>query len=111
MQADKVNDYLHYSSMATTGQRRVAGAMKAGGADVGAIETEDLVPFQADEVLLQVEAVAENGGARSDDGGLMSRSTAIGVSQSIPIRRSRIGLIALGGLQVALAALFVLAGG
>ncbi len=41
----------------------------------------------------------------------MLRSTAISVSQSVPIRPSRIGLIALWGLQVALAAVFLLAGG
>jgi putative oxidoreductase len=36
---------------------------------------------------------------------------SISVSPSVPIRPSRIGLIALWGLQVALAALFLLAGG
>jgi putative oxidoreductase len=41
----------------------------------------------------------------------MSRSTFIGVSQSLPIRRSHTGLVALWGLQVALAALFIFAGG
>jgi hypothetical protein len=42
---------------------------------------------------------------------VMSRSTAIGGRQSVPIRRGRIGHIALWGLQVGLAALFVLSGG
>jgi putative oxidoreductase len=41
----------------------------------------------------------------------MSRSTVISVSQSLPIRRSRIGLIALWALPVGLAALFLFAGG
>ena len=41
----------------------------------------------------------------------MPRSTAISVSRSRPICPSRIGLIALWGLHVALAALFLLAGG
>src|SRR5688572_9990451 len=41
----------------------------------------------------------------------MSRSTVISVSQSLPIRRSRTGLIALWALQVGLAALFLFAGG
>jgi putative oxidoreductase len=41
----------------------------------------------------------------------MSHSTLISVSQSLPIGRSRIGLIALWGLQVGLAALFLFAGG
>jgi len=40
----------------------------------------------------------------------MSHSTFISVSQSLPIRRSRLGLIALWGLQVGLAALFLFAG-
>jgi hypothetical protein len=41
----------------------------------------------------------------------MSRSTVITVSQAVPIRRSRTGLIALWGLQVGLATLFLFAGG
>jgi putative oxidoreductase len=41
----------------------------------------------------------------------MSRSTVITVSQALPIRRSRTALIALWGLQVGLATLFLLAGG
>src|SRR5688500_8409255 len=41
----------------------------------------------------------------------MSHSNVVSVSQSLPIRRSRIGLIALWGLQVGLAALFLFAGG
>jgi putative oxidoreductase len=41
----------------------------------------------------------------------MSRSTVITVSQALPIRRSRMGLIALWGLQVGLATLFLFAGG
>jgi uncharacterized membrane protein YphA (DoxX/SURF4 family) len=41
----------------------------------------------------------------------MSRSTVITVSQTLPIRRSRTGLIALWGLQVGLATLFLFAGG
>jgi putative oxidoreductase len=41
----------------------------------------------------------------------MSRSTVITMSQALPIHRSRTGLIALWGLQVGLAALFLLAGG
>ena len=41
----------------------------------------------------------------------MSDSTVISVSQSLPIRRSLIALIALWGLQVGLAALFFFAGG
>src|SRR5262245_984834 len=60
MQADKVNDCLHYSSMATAHQRRVARAMKAGGPDVIVVETQDLAPLQADEVLVRVEAVGLN---------------------------------------------------
>jgi putative oxidoreductase len=40
----------------------------------------------------------------------MSHSTVVSVSQSLPIRRSRIGLIALWGLQAGLAALFLFAG-
>src|SRR5262249_32531769 len=60
MQADKVNVCLHYSSMATTGQRRVARAMKAGGPEVIAVETQDLAPLQAGEALVRVEAVGLN---------------------------------------------------
>lgn len=41
----------------------------------------------------------------------MSHSNVVSVSQSLPIRRSRIGRIALGGLQVGLAALFLFSGG
>ncbi len=41
----------------------------------------------------------------------MTRSTAISVSQFVPIPRSRPGRFALWGLQVGLAALFLLAGG
>ena len=41
----------------------------------------------------------------------MSDSTVISVSQSLPIRRSRSALIALWGLQVGLAAVFLFAGG
>ncbi len=41
----------------------------------------------------------------------MSQSTFISVSQSLPIRRSRIALIALWALQAGLAALFLFAGG
>jgi putative oxidoreductase len=41
----------------------------------------------------------------------MSHSTVVSVSQSLPIRRSRIGLIGLWALQVALSALFLFAGG
>ena len=41
----------------------------------------------------------------------MPCSTAISVSQSVPILPTRLGLIALSGLQVALAAVFLLAGG
>ena len=41
----------------------------------------------------------------------MSHSTVVSVSQSLPIRRSRIALIALWGLQAGLAALFLFAGG
>jgi putative oxidoreductase len=41
----------------------------------------------------------------------MSHSTVVSVSQSLPIRRSRIGLIALWALQIALATLFLFAGG
>jgi putative oxidoreductase len=41
----------------------------------------------------------------------MSRSTVITVSQALPIRRSRTGLIALWVLQVGLATLFLFAGG
>ena len=40
----------------------------------------------------------------------MSQST-VAVSQSLPIRRSRVGLIALWALQLGLAALFLFAGG
>jgi putative oxidoreductase len=40
----------------------------------------------------------------------MSQSTFISVSQSLPVRRSRIGLIVLWALQVGLAALFLFAG-
>jgi len=46
--------------MITTGQRRVARAMKAGGPDVIAVETQDLAPLQAGEVLVRVEAVGLN---------------------------------------------------
>jgi NADPH:quinone reductase len=60
MQADKVNDCLHYSSMPTAGQRRVARAMKAGGPDVIVVETQDLAPLEADEALVRVEAVGLN---------------------------------------------------
>jgi putative oxidoreductase len=42
---------------------------------------------------------------------VMSRSTTISVSQPVPIRLSQVGLIALWGLQVALATVFLLAGG
>jgi putative oxidoreductase len=42
---------------------------------------------------------------------VMSDSTVISVSQSLPIRRSAIALVALWGLQVVLAALFLFAGG
>jgi uncharacterized membrane protein YphA (DoxX/SURF4 family) len=42
---------------------------------------------------------------------VMSRSTFIGVSQSLPIPRRRTGRIALWGLQVVLAALFLFTGG
>jgi putative oxidoreductase len=41
----------------------------------------------------------------------MLRSTFIRVNQPLPIRRSRTGLIALWALQVALATLFLFAGG
>jgi putative oxidoreductase len=41
----------------------------------------------------------------------MSHSTVVSVSESLPIRQSRIGLIALWALQVTLAALFLFAGG
>ena len=41
----------------------------------------------------------------------MSRSTEITASHAFPIRRSRTGLIALWGLQVGLATLFLFAGG
>lgn len=41
----------------------------------------------------------------------MSDSTVINVSQSLPIRRGLIALIALWGLQVGLATLFLFAGG
>ena len=41
----------------------------------------------------------------------MSRSTSISVSESVPIRSSRIGFIALWVLQVGLAAMFLVAGG
>ena len=41
----------------------------------------------------------------------MSRSTVVTVSQTFPIPRSRTALIALWGLQVGLATLFLLAGG
>jgi len=41
----------------------------------------------------------------------MSNSTFVSVSQSLPIRRGRIGFIALWALQVGLAALFLFAGG
>jgi uncharacterized membrane protein YphA (DoxX/SURF4 family) len=41
----------------------------------------------------------------------MSRSTGITMSQAFPIRRSRRGLIALWGLQIGLATLFLFAGG
>lgn len=40
----------------------------------------------------------------------MSRSTFVTVSQALPIRRSRIALIALWSLQLGLAALFLFAG-
>jgi NADPH:quinone reductase len=46
--------------MATAGQRRVARALKAGGPEVIAVETQDLAPLQADEVLVRVEAVGLN---------------------------------------------------
>src|SRR5690349_21281665 len=42
---------------------------------------------------------------------VMPRPTLISVSQPVPIRPSRIGPVALWGVQVALAALFLLAGG
>jgi hypothetical protein len=42
---------------------------------------------------------------------VMLGSTAISVNPSVPIRPSRIGVTVLWGLQVALAALFLLAGG
>jgi putative oxidoreductase len=42
---------------------------------------------------------------------VMSRATVTTVSQALPIRRSRTGLIALWGLQVGLATLFLFAGG
>ena len=41
----------------------------------------------------------------------MSRSTGITMSQVPPIRRSRTGLIAVWGLQIGLATLFLFAGG
>jgi uncharacterized membrane protein YphA (DoxX/SURF4 family) len=41
----------------------------------------------------------------------MSRSTVATVSQTFPIRRSRTALIALWGLQVGLATLFLFSGG
>jgi uncharacterized membrane protein YphA (DoxX/SURF4 family) len=41
----------------------------------------------------------------------MSRSTGITVSQTFPIRRIRPGFIALWGLQIGLATLFLFAGG
>jgi putative oxidoreductase len=41
----------------------------------------------------------------------MSHSTVVTMSPSLPIRRSRPGLIALWGLQIGLAALFFFAGG
>jgi uncharacterized membrane protein YphA (DoxX/SURF4 family) len=41
----------------------------------------------------------------------MFRSTAIPVSQALPIRRSRPGLIATWALQIGLATLFLFAGG
>jgi putative oxidoreductase len=41
----------------------------------------------------------------------MSRSTVISLNPSLPSCRSRVGLIALWGLQVGLAALFLFAGG
>jgi putative oxidoreductase len=41
----------------------------------------------------------------------MSRSSGITMSQAFPIRRSRAGLIALWGLQIGLATLFLFAGG
>jgi NADPH2:quinone reductase len=40
--------------------RRVARATRAGGPDVIAVETETLAPLQADEALVQVEAVGLN---------------------------------------------------
>ena len=60
MQADKINDCLHYNAMANIQQRRVARAMKAGGPDVIRVDTEDLAPLQADEVLVRVEAIGLN---------------------------------------------------
>ena len=41
----------------------------------------------------------------------LSRSISITGSQSLQIRRSRVGLVALWGLQVVVAGLFLLAGG
>jgi putative oxidoreductase len=41
----------------------------------------------------------------------MSRSTGVTMSQAFPLRRSRVGLIALWGLQIGLATLFLFAGG
>ena len=41
----------------------------------------------------------------------MSRSTGITMSQAFPSRRSRAGLIALWGLQIGLATLFLFSGG
>ena len=46
--------------MATASQRRVARAMKAGGPDVIAVETQDIPPLQADEALVRVDAVGLN---------------------------------------------------
>ena len=41
----------------------------------------------------------------------MSRSTSLNVSQTLPVRRSRVAFIALWGVQVVLAGMFLLAGG
>src|SRR5207248_4855454 len=51
---------LHYYGMTNTNSRRVARAMKAGGPDVIAVETETLAPLEPDQALVRVGAVGLN---------------------------------------------------
>src|SRR5262245_39976248 len=111
--------------MAAAGRRRADRATTAGGSDVIAVEMQDLPPLRAADAYGAMDARVHSKvlvlpatgfgitGTPSPDRtieAVASRLTATSGRQPVSIPR-RIGLIALWCLQVALAVLFLLAGG